>query len=391
MKLGPFLGMNTRLEPHALKVTEGRSTVDYVQDALDVVFTNTGRIERAAGTTPIAALAGAHSLWSDGIRTLYVLASKLYKITNFATFASTELVTLTSNDAMSYVGFNGEVYYSNGTDIGRLSSADAPEPMTLATPTTPTVTTTTGSLPAGWYHVSISYTNASGEEGGATPVVATQLTSPGGLTITLPGASTGATHFRIYVGNANATVMTLHSSVTTATASVTITAPASTIGASPTTLLLQPMPAGTLTLHNGRLLSTSGKIITFSEPWNFGLYDPAKNFLAFAEDVSVVTPAQNGVYIAADITRWFAGADIANPETVQDILPYGAVPGTTFKHPDNATVGWLSHKGLVLADTAGQAKAIQDEKLELDYSTKTAGAVVLREKATSLTAWDSAA
>jgi len=388
MKLGPFLGMNDKLEPHALQV---KDVGTYVQDALDVVFTNTGRIERAAGTTTIASLAGAHSLWSDGIRTFYVLASRLYRIDSFTTFASTLLATLTSNAAMSYVGFNGEVYYSNGTNIGRLTSADAPEPMTLATPTTPTVTATTGTLPAGWYHVSISYTNDSGEEGGATPSVATQLTATGGLTITLPGASAGATHFRIYVSGTNATVMTRHSTVTTATTSVTVTAPASTIGASPTTKLLQPMPAGTLTLHNGRLLSTSGKIITFSEPWNFGLYDPAKNFISFAEDVSVVVPAQNGVYIAADLTRWFAGADIAAPETVQDILPYGAVPGTAFKHPDNSSVGWLGHKGLVVADTQGQAKAIQDDNLELDYRTKTSGAVVLREKATSLTAWESAA
>lgn len=371
--LGPFLGMSNRNEPYAMNVKDRGS---YVQDALNVQFSDNGLISRAHGITLISGtLAGAHSLWSTGSRTYYVQSSKLYRIDTFAPFTSTELTTLTSNAYATFAKLNGDIWVSNGTDFLRLDASDNVSPHALATPATPTVSTTSGTLPKGGYRTSISYINASGEESATTPPVDTELTVAGGLLVTLPGGTIGATHIRVYVSGQNADVLTLHATVAVGTTSVVINTP--TAGATPSTTFLAPLPAGRLAIYNGRLLSAVGPILYYSEPWNFGLYNPSEGYIPFAADVSVVAPAQNGVYVAADLTRWFAGPDIAKPDTIQDVLPYGAVPGQPFAAIAKPLVGWIGHKGAVVGDTQGQVKNIQEESMWLDHSASTHAATAV--------------
>lgn len=388
-KLGPFMGMNNRREPFALQVSTGnRSTSDYVLDALDVYFSDSGHISRAAGVTTITTdLAGAHSIWSDALRTLYVQDAELHRIDSFSTFAHTKLIDLTTNAAMSYVSFNDEVWLSNGIDKWRLSSTDVVSPWAMATPSAPTAATIAGALPEGKYQIAISYVNAAYEESGLTASISHELTATGGIRVTIPTGVLGATHVRVYVSNTNGNVLTLHASPACGTTTVDVTARVE--GATPTTQFLEPLPAGKLALDNGRLISYAGAMLCYSEPYLFGLYDPSKNFIPFADTVSVVVPAQNGRYIAAGQTYWFPGLDIAATDPVVDLLPYGAIPGTAFVRPDNKTVGWMSTQGVIVGDTQGQAKNIQSEALLLDYTANTTGACTVRRTATETTLWAS--
>ena len=375
-KLGPFLGMNNILEPHALTTEDG----SFVQDALNVYFSNSGRVSRAAGLTSVTnLLAGAHSLWSDTGRTLCVDTGELRRIDNFTTFATTKLADLVHNGPMSYAGFNGELWYSNGLDSGRLSSTNEVSPWSMATPANPVLSAIAGTREPGRYHAAISYTNASGEESGCTPSVAIELAAPGGIRIALPVGAIGATHIKVYASYCNGDVLSRYTTVPVGTSYVEITAPTAFTGAAPSTQYLQPLPAGQLAFFNGRLLSWKGNTLYYSEPWNFGLYDPRKNYIQFEKDISVVAPNQHGVYIAADITRWFVGADIAAPETILDVLPCGAVPRSAFTHPDKPLVGWLSHKGVVLCDSQGQIQGVQDKALSQDYSTVSGAVCTVRQ------------
>jgi hypothetical protein len=82
---------------------------------------------------------------------------------------------------------------------------------------------------------------------------------------------------------------------------------------------------------------------------------------------------QAGVYVAADVTYWVAGADIMNAQQVVEVLPYGAIPKSACLSDNKETAVWYSVKGVVMADIQGQVKNLQEQALALNI-TGTSGA-----------------
>jgi hypothetical protein len=220
----------------------------------------------------------------------------------------------------------------------------------------------------------MTYAKADGEEGGAK-LLNIDLAATGGIVVTLPAAAGDATHINIYCTVENGGVPLYKAQVAVGTASATLTTAAT--GRQVRTAKLSPLPAGNIVLFNGRMLSWSGKILSYSDSFNLGLYDPLANFISFEKNISNVVPAQNGCYVVADKTYWFAGSDIAKPEAIVDALPYGGVPGASFKDDGQSVYGWLGDNGIVIADAQGQAKAVQEENMAVDSAA--AAAALLRE------------
>ena len=236
--LGPFLGINNRLPDFALHKDK---VGDFVRSAVNVDLTNAGTFVRRKTASLLQALTAPHSLHGN----LLVIDTTLYSVT-LPTYSQTPVKVLTSNDHMSYVDFNGDTYFSNGTDSGRVSSGAA-YPIGLPLPTEPVVTAVAGALPTGWYQVAVShYNNATGEEGGVSPSQNFHLTSTGALRIALPAATAGATHTNIYVSTLNGSIPLLQATVVAGTASVDITA--ISIGREATQRYEAPLPAGRLFL-----------------------------------------------------------------------------------------------------------------------------------------------
>lgn len=371
---GPFLGLNTLLSDSKLAV---KDQGQYLRQAVNIDLDNSGWARRRDGYALLATLSGAHSLWSNGTRTLYVQGTTLWEVTDFSSYAASARATLAATDAMSYCSVNGDVYYTNGTDSGRLAaSSSSAGPWALATPADPVLSVTTGSLPAGWYQVALTYSTALLEEGGSTPAESIELTSIGGITVALPGVSAGAAYVNVYVSAANGEVPTWHSRVTAATTSATVTTP-------PTkhkvpNAFLQPQAAGQIVAaHNGRLLVATDSMLSYSQPWNFGLMLPTAGYIPFPETITNVVPCTGGVFITTTKqTSWLAGADIATADVVP-VFPYGAVPGTAFDIPNTVQVGWFGNRGVVIGDSTGQAKAIQEATVSVDTAPQ--GAVLVRE------------
>lgn len=94
-----------------------------------------------------------------------------------------------------------------------------------------------------------------------------------------------------------------------------------------------------------------GRHAVLLETYDFGLHQPAKNYLRFPANITIVAPCVGGVYIVADKTYWYAGADIALAECIEK-LPYGAVKGTRFDLVDDKAVGWFEANGFVIASMA---------------------------------------
>lgn len=348
LKLGPFLGINNRKPDFALHVDK---TGDYLRSADNVDINNVGGIVRRRGVTLLQAMSNAHSLHMITATTGFLVrASVLYSIT-LPAYSETLLAILSSDATMTYAQLGVDWYYSNGTDLGRVTGGTQ-YPIGLAPQSAPALTVIGGSLLTGQYQIALAYVNTTtGEEGAISDFAYQELTTTGGIRVTLPGALAGTTHINVYLSDSNGTVPMLHSTVTAATSTIDLSTLATGRPVSQRNEAL--LPAGTLFVHNSRLCSFKDGTVYIGLPWRPGYYLPLDGFIPFPIDVSVVVPTQGGVYIAADKTYFLPGDLVASQAEVRDVLPYGAVPGTAFTDPHNNTVGWFGANGFVLADPAG--------------------------------------
>lgn len=358
--IGPFLGLNNRLDTALLGTDAGR----FLSRCENVDIDDAGQPVRRRGITKVAAMTGAHSLhMRTATKGFLVRASVLYDIT-LPDYTETLVQVLTSDAAMSYAKMGGDWYYSNGADAGRFTDGVA-YPIGLAAPFAPACSLIGGALNPGQYKIMLAYVNATtGEEGAMSQPANFELTTVGGIRVVLPGAMAGATHVNVYLSDPNGTAAMLHSSQATGAATVDLTDPAT--GRAANARYEQKLPTGSLFVSNGRLCSFFGSMVYVGLPYRPGYYDPVGGYIPFPEDVSIAIENQGGTYIVADKTYWVPG-DLGNvQEALRDVLPYGAVPGTAFKVPNLPMVGWFSVRGFVLADTTGQIDTTMGERVKVE-------------------------
>lgn len=352
---GPFLGINNRLPDFALATKNGR----WLREAENVDITNSGNVVRRKATALVQAMTSPHSLFNGFL----VRASMLYAVT-LPAYTETLVKVLSSDAPMSYCEYNGATYYSNGTDSGKIIDG-AWYPMGMETPDAPTATVIAGTLFAGKYQIAVSYSNATtGEEGGISASSNYELASDGGLRVTLPGSSPGATHVNVYVSTVNGSIPMLHSTVAASTATLDVTTNAT--GREANQRFEQPLPSGSrLFVFNGRLCSVVGTDLFYGVPYRLGYYVEVEGQITFPESISTAVGNQLGCYVAADKTYWLQGSDLGAVEIVRTVFPYGAVPGTEFQVPHKALVGWFGEKGVVLAGADGQAEAVMEDAVDV--------------------------
>lgn len=119
-KLGPFLGINNRLPRHALATTQDRVSSAYLADAVNVDIDDTGRISTTLGTTLVAPLTNASSVFSAAGKLLLVESGELKRVTALDPFAATTVTTVSG--PVRYEEVNGDIYYSDGVKLGVIDS-----------------------------------------------------------------------------------------------------------------------------------------------------------------------------------------------------------------------------------------------------------------------------
>ena len=180
----------------------------------------------------------------------------------------------------------------------------------------------------------------------------------------------------IYVSPANGDALYL---ATTTTASSYIIPIVGSLRQSLQTLGLRPMPAGDIVRERGgRLLVAVGATIYYSEPFGYGLHNPLRGRVHFGERITLLAPVDGGCYVGTEAaTFWLPGGDIEKTEVVE-LLPYGVVPGTDTALENQTGVAWMSTRGLVVADAAGQAKNVQEDAVAVEPAAT--GATLFREQ-----------
>ena len=351
---GPFLGLNNRLPDTALHV---KDKGDYLSVAENIDINNAGNIKLRESESLVQAMTGAHSMFENYL----VRSSVLYTYT-LDPYAETFAKSLTSNARVTWVREGSDIYYSNGTDSGRITAGTF-YPLGLPTPAAPVCSGIAGTLYAGTYQVAVSfYNNVTGEESGISPSSNPELTNDGGLSVALPSLVAGATHVNVYLSTVNGSVPLLVGSYTGATKDIA-SIPATTREAN--VRFEAPLPAGRLFMSGQKLCSIVGKLVYVGLPYRFGYYDIVAGYLEFPDNVAIAIENQGGTYIATEKkTHWFPGDVALTQDMVRDPLPFGGVVGTEFRSPMDTTCGWFSKEGFVLADVQGLAACVTYDVLD---------------------------
>lgn len=344
------------------------SSSDYVLpegsclDSLNVDFTNEGYPRSRTGYGQTVAVDNGHSLSNHGSKTLFCNGSELGVITAVNPLEITTLRTGLNIRPVSYAERGGEVWWSNGEASGRCNADNTDSPWSVPAPgAIVSVVAGVGTLSVGTYRVAITHSMTDGEESYAPAVETITLTSPGSIEVTLPTATAGTDNFNVYCSMADGSILSLYSTVSSATGSVSITdkPEGKQLG---NFEFLRPLPAGdSICFHNGRLCSMKGRDVFYSEPFNYGLYLPEEGYIDLGTDGSIMVSVETGLFIAADKTWFYSGTDMASLDPVE-ILPLGAASGTVFRHPAGHNfVGWYSDDGIAIGGQDGGVKLIQKE------------------------------
>lgn len=374
---GPFLGLNNRLPEFSLH----RDKVgDFLSEAENIDISTSGDIMLRNAASLIQPLSNAHSLYTtlSGIRYL-VIGNALYVVT-LPAYTQTLFMVLSNSDPVSYAEYNGYVFWSNGTDSGKIK-AGVNYPWALPTPTAPVVNPIAGALYKGKYQVSVAHlNNVSGEEGGVSPATSYELAADGGLRVTIPASVTGGTHINVFVSTVNGSVPMLAKTVAAGTATVDITLQSElSVGRPEIQRYEAPIPAGRPFEFKGILYTVKGNNIYEGVPYRPGYYQPMTNDdqggrIPMPSAVTNFVPAENGVYVVTQYvdednqgkTYWFSGACMTKAERVAEILPYGGVPSTEFKFPTEKKFGWFGALGIVIADSNGLAECKMSDNVDID-------------------------
>ena len=253
--IGPFVpGMNNRVPDFALY---DREVGMYARSIINADVLAKGNIKRREGSTLEVAGTDCHSAWMGeaGIFGYYVDGATLYRIDDGgATLRRT--VVRSDMQAGAHVSFAevaSDVYYSNGSVIGRIDAngTDHPAgvPQLSRSPVVNAGAAASGALTAGRYQIAFVQVNDAGEESGSTFPVQVDVPERGSIVVTdLPATlPSGVSALRYYITPPNGDMLFAGGYLGAGT-TFTLTVMPET-GGRCQTLFLTQMPAGDIVRH----------------------------------------------------------------------------------------------------------------------------------------------
>jgi hypothetical protein len=224
------------------------------------------------------------------------------------------------------------VYWSNGTQTGRIGDDGSNSSWGLSTPSSFQVTAAiSGGLDPGTYGVSMTFVDAAGQESGAPPSAFVQVPQGGGILVAAPASPDfSVIEARVYVTTANGNELQFAGACAPG-AQTTITA--APRGRRLDTQFMQPLsPLQYPLLRNGRLMGTIGRRVVWSEPLRYGLFDPRKNYAQVSGGDIVMFGAPSTVnfmaYVGTANRVYLLQGDALETATLSVASHVGVVPGS---------------------------------------------------------------
>jgi hypothetical protein len=342
VELRNFLGINNRLPRYGLGTEEGR----FLSDAVNVDVKEDGSLKRRMAARLMTPLPGAHSgiVWAGKV---YICQNNgLFRI-NLVTGEKVLLCPVAGR--VSYAGLSDRLYFTDRIRI-RAIQDDTIIPVTVATPEAPI-----GAPPSGNNRYLVALTAFSGDlESAPSPIVAV-----GAGDLVLPSMPPDATAYGVYVSANEGSIPNLLCRVTD-TAPVTIHEGEQGHGRALRNAGRSETPAGDmLGITNSRLFVARDHVLFWSQPYEFGIYDPLADYALFPAPIDVLEPCNGGLWVIADKTYFFSAPGSPEGELIER-LPYGAVRFASATSATDEGVYWLSTRGIVYGSPDGQANNLTE-------------------------------
>lgn len=289
MEIKRFAGIVNTTSPERLKVGE-------LSAAKDVDLDNSGKVLSRRGKTRVITTP-LHSLYSNDFVTLAATTTSLVSIDGSNALAV--LAPLTVRDPISYETVVDTVYWSNGTDVGRIVGS-TPLSWGIVPPTSqPAALAVPGSLPPGRYRYAIVYMRANGQESGTGLSGQIDITT-GGIAFSSIAVSTDTeiTDKALYVTAANGEVLYRAAIMPNAQRLYVYASDGIDNSIPLATQFAINAPAGTLVReYNGVMYVVSGDTVYYSDAYGLELFRPDINFLRFPGRVVMFEPMTDGIYV----------------------------------------------------------------------------------------------
>lgn len=331
------MGLDWNLDPR------GAQSV-WFEQADNVVVTNTGSLETTPGysrATTNTNIRGAYAT-RDQQRLYVVDSGELSKYDEMYTEQVLRMGLL-GDGPVYFTEVNGEVYYSDGVDMGMITPAGTWRRWGFPTPEACTVTPSTGDLDAGIYRVTSTYVADTGLESQSGPELSFVLSSGSSLHIEPPFLA--GHRSAVYVTAPNGTVF--YRLALLSSGNVTYTSGPETLGQELRTGRLDP-PRGTrpvfwqgsiYTAETYRTLDLT--MVWYSLPLMYHHFDLAGRGIVVPGTVHMMAAHDKGLVIGTEREIFVYTGD-----ALAKLADYGVPDGEHASEHNDKLYFW-SHRGLI--------------------------------------------
>lgn len=147
---------------------------------------------------------------------------------------------------------------------------------------------------------------------------------------------------------------------------------------------LVPFPAASkLCYFNGRMYGAIGNVVVYSEPYAFGVYNPARNFFTVSSKVTVLYANQDALFVGADV--FYAVTDIgAASMEIKNIMGI-AIPDVDPVYDDETGMAYFpTTRGLMVVPAQGADVSLLGGNMFATRPIATACAGILKHEGVTL-------
>jgi hypothetical protein len=133
-----------------------------------------------------------------------------------------------------------------------------------------------------------------------------------------------------------------------------------------------PVTGNHLAVYFGRMLIAVENVLWWSEPYNFGLYDPAASFVQFHTKIRMMKPVDGGLYLSTEKKTYFLAGRSPLAWVSRTVCGYPAIDwAVSGNYMDGADLGldpgqyavWASREGAILGSPDGAVRNLNKRKI----------------------------
>jgi len=365
-----FRGLNNVLKPE-------NTDPEYLKKVDNVNVDKQGNLTKRKGYS-LVDTAVYTSLWSDGDVCYAVRNHQLVQINPDLSYT---VIDSRYFDNVSFERVDERIYFTSPFYNGVIENGSV-RTWGITKPSSPTLSSTTGSLTAGTYQVVTTFLSSFGIESGAGVASTITVGDNSGITVSIPTtANPDVPLAKIYVSAANGETLYFKGSGTPGSNYV-ISSVTDSVSPLRTFNYDAPLLGNIVKYYRSRLYHAVGNVLYYSEKYKYEHFNLGSNFFEFSDDIRMVLPVEDGIWVATDKLYYLSGSDVEsfNLNLKENIK---VVPGTevsisgSYLHLENTPVGykWLvtSDLGVFILFNQGLVINVTSTNIALDESNKGTG------------------